>query len=126
MWLKRLIFRIQQFILSRKAIKSDKIRGIVYLLQEFYLGKNYSINTEEMFKGAREDIAMLGITNLDITSNKLIIRLQRPGLLIGHHGSNIDALQTFLKDHRVNKMIHIEEEKILSHLLPYEYMDDDF
>lgn len=125
MWLKRRIYNFRKFFRRIGDRKENKIRAIVYLMQEFYLKKYPSTDREETYKKAREEMSMLGIMAINITRKKLIIRLQRPGILIGRHGENLDALTKFLHDHEENRTIYIEEERILNTLLPYYYTDDD-
>jgi len=122
MWLKR---KISKFFRRVENKKVDKIRSVIYLFQEFYLNKHHSTDMEKMYEEAREEMSILGITAINITRKKLIIRLQRPGILIGRHGENIDALKKFLQDHEEKRALIIEEEKILNILLPYYYTDDD-
>jgi len=102
-------------ILSRK--KDKKLRAIAIKIGEFYLEKNKDTDTLKNFNKATEEIYSLGITQLILKRNKIIITLQRPGVLIGKRGENIDSLSKFL-----NMEIDIKEDNIISWILPI-YMD---
>lgn len=56
-----------------------------------------------------------------------VILLERPGLLIGYHGKDIENLQNFLSDKFKKKIIiRIKEEKEVSCLYPRNYQEEDY
>lgn len=71
------------------------------LIGQFYLQKN-----NEDWEKAIDEITQLRITNMRIVDDKLEITSNRPGLIIGPKGSNINALEKYLKI-----QIMIKEEK---------------
>ena len=72
----------------------------------------------------------LGIHKVIIEGNDIIICLERPGLLIGVKGSNINALQAYLDKQDVTGKIQIFEvtRPATDYLMnwTYGYMDLDF
>ncbi len=88
--------------------KVEQLRDIASKIKEYYLDK--SINNET----AKSEIFSLGITRLELKNNVLTITLQRPGVLIGSKGSNIEALQKYL-----NLTIEVKEELVIPYLYYY-------
>ena len=112
-----------------EAKKLQHIYCITHLIQDFYLEKNKDPDIEKMYSKARAEIIALGITQIKLKfkswdcSNVFTIVLCRPGLIIGRHGDNIDALQKYLSLHIKfikNFKLAIEEDKVMGWLLPYQ------
>ena len=89
----------------------------------------------KQYAKTREEMLSMGITQLKLKfnswdcTNVFTIVLRRPGLLIGRHGENIDALQKYLKEHvKVveNIKLAIEEDNITNWLIPYQPEMYDF
>jgi len=84
---------------------------------QFYYEKH-----AENHSAASEDIVNLNITELDIIGDVAIIKLRRPGLIIGPKGDNICALRDFL-----GIELRVEEEptaSIADQIIPWCF--DDF
>ena len=76
--------------------------------------------SDDSYKKAREDITMLGITDVNFDGTKVTITLTRPGLLIGRRGENLNKLQSFLyTEYKKTIKISIVENVVLQYLLPY-------
>ena len=99
----------------RKQIES---REIARLIGEFYLNKN-----KNNYKKTEEELRTLGVVQIQGKDNAVIITLQRPGLLIGRRGENIDQLQKFLSSKTKYSKIDIKEDKVICWLIPYDYSD---
>lgn len=98
----------------------------------YYYGKHYTLghHPREAHEDAADEIRKLDLTRLDIEDGRVIIRLRRPGLLIGPKGDNIVALQDYLKlaNNDENLKVHIEEETeatIADQLIPWYYDPED-
>ena len=99
--------------------RDNRILKVVYAIQEFYLSK-YD-NEENTYVKAREDIGKLEVTELDYKGDTFTITLQRPGLLIGRKGENINSLNEFLRNRVDGKIkISIKETKYVGSLMPYQ------
>ena len=112
---------IKQYFLKLQRIKFQRTREVLFFIQDYYLNKNNNQDIDIMYKKAREEIQSLGITAVELKNNTIKIKLLHPGLLIGRHRDNINNLTKELK-HRTQKpdlKIEIEEDQILSWLLPY-------
>jgi len=99
-----------------------KIHQIIYKLQDFYLEKNQDPDVDKQYSKTQEEMLSMGITQLKLRKNIFTIVLRRPGLLIGRHGDNIDALQKYLLEHVKtvkNIKLRIEEDNITNWLIPY-------
>ena len=110
------MFKFKNIFKELKRKKESKNREIARLIGEYYLGKNAG-----NYKNTEEEIRSLSITQIKNTGNTIIITLQRPGLLIGRRGDNIEALQKFMLYKTNYSKINIEEDKIISWLVPYDY-----
>jgi len=106
-----------------EAMKLLKIRKVASLIRDFYLDKNKDINDmDKTYKHAQEEIIMVGFTNIDIKSNKIIITLRRPGIFIGRKGENINAFKEYLNKNIKfckNPEIDIKEDMIFDFIYPY-------
>lgn len=95
------------------------------MIQDYYLDKNSGLNIKEMYVKTKEEIQDLGITNIEIKRNTIIITLGRPGLFIGRAGENYNAFKEYLIKHKQNYKIELKETCFLSDLIPYESLDLD-
>jgi len=78
-----------------------------------------------MYKKARTDIEMLGITRIEVKNSTICFTLLHPGLLIGRYGSNINALEKYFQTiFKLPLKISLEEDRVIQSLLPYKW--DDF
>jgi ribosomal protein S3 len=110
---------IRQYFLKLKYKKIDKVRNIANLIKEYYLEKNKNRDIEKMYSKAREEIFILGITQIVLKRGAIVITLMRPGMLIGRYGNNIGALEKFLIKNKEYRKLHIEEDRIIHWLFPY-------
>lgn len=92
---------------------SEEAKDAARKIGLFYLKKN---NND--YEATEQEINKLRITKVDVTDNKVIIITERPGLLIGKRGENIDKLTDAL-----GMEIHIIEEfdPLSAYLIPYDY-----
>jgi len=111
----KFIKRILKYLNRKEEMKN---RAIAQCIGEYYLDKN---NGD--YKKTQEDIRILGITEINHKGDTIIITLQRCGILIGRRGENIDALQKFLATKTKYTKLNIQEDKIISWLIPYDYSD---
>ena len=106
---------------------TDAEKEIAKKIGDFY----YDIEakkTDDPYKAANETcktIQMMGIKDIGIVDGQIVIRLSRPGLLIGERGINLSNLITHLsnKDSRVK--IKIIESRLDEFLYPCIYDEDD-
>jgi ribosomal protein S3 len=121
-----MINKVKKFLKNLKKSKEYENREVARLIGEFYLSKN--IPSKEAYEKARENIVSLGIVDIKTFRDTIIITLQRPGLLIGRKGKNIDELQKFIQTKTKYRKIDIKEDKIISCLIPYDYSNypDDY
>jgi hypothetical protein len=107
---------------------TDTEKEIAKKIGDFY----YDIEakkTDDPYKASNEackSIQMMGIKDIGIVDEQIVIRLSRPGLLIGEKGLNLDSLVSHLsegKDKRVK--IKIVESRLDEFLYPYIYDEDD-
>ena len=73
--------------------------------------------------GAYKCIKDLGIHKVIIEDNIIYICLERPGLLIGVKGSNIDALQKYLSKNNIDGKLSIVEvsRPLMDYLTSWQY-----
>jgi ribosomal protein S3 len=120
---------VRNYFQKRKYKEEANLREIARLIGYYYLEKNKNTDVKEEYSKTREEIIDLGITQLKLKGNILIITLSRPGLLIGRHGDNITALLNFLRNKlkKNDLRIDIKEDIIITTLLSYDYSyDKDF
>jgi len=110
---------VKMFFKRRDEQKLKELIAVARIIQDFYLDKYKDLDMETMYNNARHDILSLGITQIKTKGNTIIFVLQRPGLLIGRHGTNIDLLQKFISEKTKYLKILIEEDKIMGWLIPY-------
>lgn len=94
----------------------NKIQAIAAAIGEFYLNKN---NGD--YKATENELVNLRIETIEIlSSTDIMIKLARPGLLIGRKGLNIDALSKHL-----SKKIFIVESssQLIDYLVPFNFAD---
>lgn len=84
----------------------------------------YSNDLNEAF----ESIKNLGIYKVVVDEDTIYICLERPGLLIGVKGSNIEALEKHLKEAKINQNIQVIEVRRsrLDILTSWQYAYMDF
>lgn len=82
----------------------------------------------EVNSSTEQEIKHLGITNVecDDLTNTVTITLEKPGVLIGQYGKNLEALNKFINNNN-NIEIKIKEDKKLRWLYSflYGYLDDE-
>ena len=102
---KEVISQIGRFFLERNLKKSDN-----------------ETKVHQVYLQTRKEIQILGITRIVLTSdNEIEIHLDRPGLLIGKKGEQIDALSEYLnKKYGINK-IQIREDNLFMYLIPNDW-----
>jgi ribosomal protein S3 len=111
------IFKKLLRYLQEKKLK--ELQAAARLIQDFYINKYNLRELKDQYNKAREDILTLGITQINVKKDKIIITLRRPGMLIGRHGINIDNLAEFVRKNSKYNHIHIEEDKVMDYLIPY-------
>lgn len=104
----------------------DKKKEIIAAIGYYYLEKN-----DHDYNKCHKEIHELMIHDIYFEetdeSLKVFIRLERPGLLIGHRGENIIELGDTLSEVIDNRIkIHIIEEKDLGYLYPMNWDDDRY
>lgn len=98
---------------------SEQDKEAARKIGEFYLQKN-----NRDFKATEKEIMDLRISKVRALENKTIeITTERPGLLIGRRGTNIDALTKFLDVHV--KIIE-ERDPITYYLIPQNWDEYDY
>ena len=101
---KEVISQIGRFFLERNLKKSDN-----------------ETKVHQVYLQTRKEIQILGITRIVLTSdNEIEIHLDRPGLLIGKKGEQINELSEHLKKYGINK-IQIIEDDLFMHLIPNDW-----
>lgn len=91
------------------------------------IGFYYFLKNNKDVQKANEEINLLKIHNIDFKNNIITIKLERPGVLIGRRGENIDNLTGYLcKDLQKDIQINIVEELELQNLRSFEYVDYDY
>lgn len=98
--------------------KEKESRHIARIIGEYYLNKNIFdyIKTQE-------EIRTLCITQVEHKGDTVFITLQRPGILIGERGNNLDQLQKFISSKTKYLKVDIKEDNIISWIIPYDYSD---
>jgi ribosomal protein S3 len=101
---KEIISKIGRFFLERNLKKSDN-----------------ETKVHQVYLQTRKEIQILGITRIVLTSdNEIEIHLDRPGLLIGKKGEQINALSKYMEQYGINK-IQILEDNLFEYLIPVDY-----
>ena len=98
---------------------SQQTKEAASKIGEFYLQKN-----NRDYKATENEILNLRISLIRVLDDGAVeITTERPGLLIGRRGINIDELTKFL-----GVRVHIIEERdpINSYLIPQEWDDNDY
>jgi ribosomal protein S3 len=102
--------------------QDEAARGeVLKAIASFYLQKHEDKPAAEAVSKAEQDIRDLMITKITVLPSEsiVVIRLERPGLLVGKCGTNIDALEKFLNaEVRIVEANSVTSE-ILMHL-PYD------
>jgi ribosomal protein S3 len=95
---------------------------IAYKIGYFYFNMNSGItNLIEQVKETTKDIDVLKITKIEFDGSNISITTQRPGLLIGRHGADIQALSEWLHKEFLFEKILLVEERILGNLYNFQY-----
>jgi ribosomal protein S3 len=119
---------IASFLYERKLRRRSFLRNIAAEIGRFYVEKgqrNFPLEGDKViYSYARGEIVRLEICNIKYIRGNIEITLCRPGLLIGRHGTNIQALEDYLHKAIKFKKLLIREEEVLSSLLPYVYTDE--
>lgn len=121
--LSKMINKTRQFFKRAKDREQSESREVARLIGEYYVAKNKELGLKESHMKAREELSSLGVTEIKASGNRVEITLQRPGLLIGRRGDNIDMLQKFLATKSKYTQVGIKEDKIICWLIPYDYSD---
>jgi predicted RNA-binding protein Jag len=107
---------------------SDFEKGILREIGYFYLTKN-----DGDYSKCYQEIKTLGINGIEVVKDsrdmeiKISILLERPGLLIGEAGKNIESLNLCLKERFENKIIiKLHEDRIKDYLYPVDMCNEDF
>jgi len=90
---------------------SKQTKEVAEKIGEFYLTKN---NND--YQKTAEEIRSLRVTEIIAINDFVVIKVGRPGLLIGKRGQNIDALQAATG--KKFYIIEVEDNDIESHLIP--------
>ncbi len=108
---------IKRYFSNLESKKITVLVEIAQLIGEYYLDKN--LEFEDNYLRAREELRALGITQIEFKKGDIIITLARPGLLIGRHGDNLNALEKFLGLKMKYKKLQVKEDSITCWLYPY-------
>lgn len=98
---------------------SNEIQEICRHIGQFYLAKN-----DHDYRATQNEIEHLQITKIEIdTDKKLTIESNRPGILIGVRGKNIEELNTYLQTNAGISHLLIREapDCLLNYLIPAQY-----
>jgi predicted RNA-binding protein Jag len=90
----------------------EEVKDVAQRIGQFYLRKN-----DGDYKATQEEILKLRISKLEITDKGVAITTERPGILIGKRGTNIDALSSFLA---MEVRIIEDRDPLITYLLPFE------
>lgn len=109
---------------------SDDVRSLAYMIWEFYFDKVASKNmasTDADYAKANKEVRELGISRLDFDGQTLTVTLNRPGLLIGAKGENLDKLVKYLESKKHSPIkVKIIEDVLPNYLYHYPfYLDDE-
>lgn len=75
---------------------------------------------------ATKEVMDLGITGVSLDGSVAVIKLLRPGLLIGRKGETIDALRKYLQNSQGITDIRIEEDRTMPNLYAFQVGLDNF
>lgn len=114
--MKKIIYRLREFFnnveykhLKNKACLSSIERVVLRTILYFYDERDPDVSDIE--------ISQLGITNIKVTKRAIYITLERPGVLIGEKGSNLEAFQNYLKECQdIDLPVRIIESSIYSYI----------
>lgn len=97
---------------------TEKEQKIISGIGQFFLNKN-----DQDFKKTEQQLLAMHITDIYPLTNRVIIVLRRPGLIIGKRGQTVEELKNFLG---LSEIIIIEDAKphINDFLIPYDYNDE--
>ncbi len=105
MRIKKLIAYVKNQFEYGKNKKKAEIRDIAFLIGSYFAFK---------LKTKREILVTVGITDIDVNKDKIIITCKRPGILIGRKAETIEGLMAFLKSKLNDKIsLRIQETKPL-------------
>ena len=97
---------------------SQEIKRVCYHIGQFYLAKN-----DNDHRAAQSELERIHITKIEFDENKkLTIESNRPGLVIGVKGRNIEELNTYLQTNAGIKELLIREatDCLLNYLIPWQ------
>ena len=95
-----------------KYFMTEIEKQIAVAIGDFYI---FKMNKQQ------KDIILLGIEKIeyDGDNKKIIITLDKPGVLIGEHGINIFVLNDFINEEcKINATIHVIESHLQWFLIP--------
>ena len=76
----------------------EKANYIASQIGFYYYNKSIGNNEDEKISNTTVYIKNLGITDIEYENGIAIITLSHPGMLIGHKGSNINELTSYIKN----------------------------
>jgi ribosomal protein S3 len=76
----------------------EKANYIASQIGFYYYNKSIGNTEDEKINNTTVSIKNLGITDIEYENGIAIITLSHPGMLIGHKGSNINELTSYIKN----------------------------
>jgi ribosomal protein S3 len=95
----------------------EKEEKILNAIGYFYLEEN-----EYDYKETSKNLKELSIHNITYENSRVNIYLERPGLMIGKKGENLEKLTGYISNYIKEKIsITVMEMNINDHLIPFNY-----
>lgn len=117
-----MVYKESELKRKKKSTYTEEEKMILCNIGHFYvhkyIEKNKDGNLEKAYKDAYDELKILNIKRIIVKENTIILYTNRPGILIGAKGSNIEALEHYLENNKINKKIKIVEERLDDHLFP--------
>lgn len=94
----------------------------------FYYYRIENGTVKEQVAEASKEIKAIRITKIEFDGKDIHITTERPGVLIGRKGKDINDLTAYLHTKVVFETLHIVEERVLQKLYSFQYylgLDDE-
>jgi ribosomal protein S3 len=101
--------------LFHKKLYDEKIVSYIAISISYY----YFLKNEENVKAMGIEVLSYGIKNIEYKKGILTIHTKRPGVFIGYKGQNINVLEKFLKEEKLEIMFAYKN-KIYARSIPIE------
>ncbi len=107
--------------MNKMEISKDMDISITRSIGYYYFEKNKGGTLENQISITRKEIDSLLITSVHYDGYHIIITTSHPGLLVGLHGKNIQALEVKLREEYTFNRLLVKEDEVHDNLYTFEF-----